>query len=350
MNISKEFLESIRKLEIEYKLNEPLAPYTTFKIGGPADILATVDSTDKLVALIKLSKQYEIPFTMLGWGSNVLIRDKGIRGLVIKNLASNIQIKEGETAIKESLNEPIASRLDQVEESKYYSFEDLDYDESDRPVISVHIESGASLPATINKLIFNGITGLQWFGGIPGTIGGAIYNNIHGGTHYLSEYVDKVIALDLDSLEEVPFSNRECDFAYDYSRFHNKKEIILKGIFTLHKGDKEKAKYVYQEWTKRKKAQPQKSAGCVWQNISEEERLKLNLESSSWGYIIDRVLNLKGKTIGGAQISNKHAAFIENISSAKASDVEALMDLITKEAEKKLGIKPKSEIFILGER
>ncbi|MBN1331660.1 FAD-binding protein [Candidatus Dojkabacteria bacterium] len=341
----------LAELGIEFKENEPLAPYTTYKIGGPADIFSEIKNSQQLKAAVTLAIQLKVPYTIIGWGSNVLIADKGIRGLVIKNSAGNIAISEKENieiSQIETADVP-EPRLDEIDKDKLYTFEDLDYDESDAPIVKVNIESGASLPVTIMNLIRNGITGLQWFGGIPGTIGGAIFNNIHGGTHYLAEYVDRVEVLDKDSLETRWLSNSECKFDYDYSIFHEENDLILSADFNLRKGDKEKAKQVYVEWTRRKKLQPQKSAGCVWQNISNEEKERLGLESTSWGYIIDRVLNLKGKQIGGAKISEAHAAFIENTGGAKAQDVVELMELIKKEAVAKLGIEPKSEVFLLGE-
>lgn len=341
--------EELKQNKIEYKENEPLAKYTTLKIGGPADILVEVEDNETLIDLLRVAYKLGIPVTMLGWGSNVLIGDKGIRGLVIRNKADNIEILgESATTIKD--NEPeFNARLDEVDKDKYYTFEDLDFDDSHLPVIQVKIDAGANLPSATMNLIRKGISGLQWFGGIPGTFGGAIYNNIHGGTHYLSEYIESVRVLNLQEDMIKTYTKEECKFDYDYSIFHDNKEIILEAIFNLRKGESEKAKEVYIEWTRRKKKQPQKSAGCMWQNISEEQKNSLELESTSWGYIIDKVLNLKGTQIGGAKISDKHAAFIENVGEATAKDVVDLMELIKSQAQKKLGIEPKAEIFKLGD-
>jgi len=347
----KELEQKLKSLGIEYKLDEPLAGYTTFKIGGPADILAFAKTKKDLINAIESAKKNDVPYTILGGGSNILISDKGIRGLVIRNHASEMKIHK-EVKEKKALGgrkEKIKARLDELKPKEYYTFKDLDYEESDAPVVKVTIESGAPLANTIMRLIREGVTGLQWFGGIPGTIGGAVYNNIHGGTHFLSEYIDKVRILDTETMEEKVLEASECDFAYDYSRFHGSGEIILSVDLNLLKGDTKKAKYVYIEWTRRKKLQPQKSAGCVWQNISQKQQKELNLESNSWGYIIDQVLQLKGTKIGGAQISKTHAAFIENVDNAKAEDVIALMELIKKQAQKKIGITPKSEVFLVGE-
>lgn len=353
----EELTRQLTAHNMPYKLNEQLAPYTTFKIGGPTDIFVEAKSKEQLIDVIKLAKISNVPYTIIGWGSNVLVSDKGIRGLVVRNNANNIKILDANNKETEQNGQLLndnshevakEARLDQLEPEKYYSFSDLDYDESTSSKIKVEIESGSGLPITIARLIKNGITGLQWFGGIPGTVGGAVYNNIHGGSHFLAEYINKVVILDPATNELKTYSKAECEFGYDFSRFHKSKEVILSVVLDLYEGDADKAKYVFQEWTRRKAIQPQKSAGCVWQNLSEKEKENLKLESTSWGYIIDKILGLKGKQIGGAQISEKHAAFIENIGNAKASDVLELMELIKKTSLEKLGIEPKSEIFLLG--
>lgn len=360
-----EFSEKISEFEKELKNNYPLIKYstnaslkahTTFKIGGPADILINATTKEELLSILRLAKEFVLPYTMLGWGSNILVSDKGIRGIVIKNQAKSIKIEGMQNNKHETQKDKrskiidLPARLDEVEPKKYYSFEDLDYSESDAENINVEAESGTPLPITIITLIRQGITGLQWFGGIPGTIGGAVYNNIHGGSHFLSEYIESVAIYNPETNSEKIFQAAECNFGYDSSRFHKSGEIILSVKFRLKKGNARKAEFVYKEWTRRKKVQPQKSAGCVWKNLSEEERNRLNLESGSWGYIIDKILGLKGRQIGGAKISENHAAFIENIKDAKAQDVLDLMSLIKKKSKEKLGIIPESEIFVIGER
>lgn len=346
----QKLLKLLAERGIRYKQDEPLAKHTTFKIGGPADVFVEVKSKNELINAVKAAKETKIEFTILGWGSNILVSDTGVRGLIIKNSASKIT-KLTHKGAEEIKIQPklIEARLKELDKDEYYTFNDLDYDESARQQVLIEIESGAPLPYTIINLIRQGITGLQWFGGIPGTMGGAIYNNIHGGSHFLSEYIKTVEILDTNSLEVRNLDNTACNFDYDYSRFHESGEIILSSVLSLHLGDKEKAQEVYFEWTKRKKKQPQISAGSVWQNISEEERKRLKLESGSWGYIIDKVLDLKGKKIGGAQISPEHAGFIVNTGNAKASDVFSLMEIIKEASINQLGIIPKREIFLVGE-
>lgn len=344
MNI-EELKQLLTESEINFSEKEVLAPYTTWKVGGIADIFVNIKTTEQLVLSINAASKTNTPVTILGWGSNVLISDDGIRGLVIKNQSNNIEFLDEN--IKEQVVSKVKPRLIQAHPEEYYSFNDIDYDESSSEQTNVYVDSGVGLPLLINILISKGITGLQWFSGIPGTIGGAVFNNIHGGKHFISEYVSEVEILDKEGNVK-KISNNDINFNYDYSRFHETKEVILRIKLTLYKGDKERAKHTSITWAQKKKLQPANSAGCCFQNIQDEEKNKLNLESNSWGYIIDKVLNLKGKTSGKAKISPHHAAFIETEPGAKAKDILSLFELIYASAESVLGITPKPEIFFLG--
>src|SRR3990172_8929364 len=181
---------------IPFKENFPLAPLNSFKIGGPADLFADISDMQLLKIALIAAKELQIPVTILGWGSNVLISDNGLRGLVLRLKTNSIKIlnRTGETLVSQGETEKktVEARLIHFEPDKYYSFTDLDYDESDKPRIQVEIDAGVALQFAINYLIEQGITGLQWFSGIPGTIGGAIYNNIHGGLHFLFEFLDSI--------------------------------------------------------------------------------------------------------------------------------------------------------------
>lgn len=348
MDKPKQFLTNFEKAGIPYTLHTPLAPFTTWKIGGPADILATITEKSKLVLAINVAKEANVPFTILGSGSNVLISDDGLRGLVIINRIETISI-ESENITHSVVTEAdkIQARLNQIDKQDYYSFDDIDYDESDSPSIYVTVSSGFYLPKLINATITRGATGLQWFAGIPGTIGGAVYNNIHGGSHFISEFVEELTVLDEKGSIKT-LTKDDLDFEYDSSRFHKTKEIILDIKLRLYKGNKQKALNAAIAWAQKKRLQPFNSAGCCFKNITAMEMEKLHLLSSSWGYIIDKILSLKGIKAGGAMISTRHAAFIENTGNAKASDVLDLFDLIYSSSKQKLGITPKTEIFMLG--
>ncbi|KXK26513.1 MAG: UDP-N-acetylenolpyruvoylglucosamine reductase [candidate division WS6 bacterium OLB20] len=321
----------------------PLAPFTTWKVGGPAEYYAEAPDRDTLVTLVRTAEEHAVDVTILGWGSNVLIADRGIRGLVIRNRSAQIEpLSECEfTPRREDF-----IRLQQLDTAKYYSFSDLDYPEEPGPGMLVWLDSGVSLGLAINKLISDGLTGLQWFSGIPGTIGGAVYNNIHGGSHFISEYVRAVEVFKDGTLYQL--SADELDFGYDYSRFHSSGEVIVRVQMCLARGNREKARAASVAWAQKKKLQPHNSAGCCYANLSEEERERLGLESIGWGYIIDQILKLKGTQRGGAVISEHHAAFIENTGSATAGDIFSLLKLVSDTANEKLGIRPQLEVFLLG--
>ena len=330
------------------KLNEPLSNHTTLKIGGKADIFYEAFNTQDLINTIKLAKYQSVPVTIIGWGSNILISDKGIRGIVIKNSTKTIKVK-GEKPIQES-KARISSRFEANKKTgsfKGIEMKDLDYDESKEMRIEVEMDSGVDLPFAIKYLIDHGVTGLQWYAGIPGTIGGAVYNNIHGGTHLLGEAIEKVKVLDKElNIRELKI--KDMGFKYDKSRFHKTDEIILTVTFNLFKGDVKKARLTANEWAKRKKIQPRNSAGCTFKNISERQKEKLNLPTTATGYIIEHALNMKGYKSGGASISKDHANFIVNDGNAKAEDYLKIMKDVHKNAYEKLTIKLIPEIILLG--
>ena len=343
----KNFTNKLEAVDFPYKADHALAPYTTWKIGGNADVFVIAKSSKDLEFLVKSAQERSIPYTIIGWGSNILISDNGIRGVVIKNASNEIQIIDSDEHTSKSEVVKPPARLQAVETEKYYNFEDLDYDETSAEDASVKVDSGVYLPYLINHLIDKGITGLQWFSGIPGTVGGAIYNNIHGGSHFFSEYVEEVTALTKEGVFKTYQAN-QMNFAYDYSIFHDNDDVIINAKLNLKFGDQERARNTSIAWATRKRLQPSNSAGCCFQNIDTEVQADLELESNSWGYIIDKILNLKGFKVGKAKISEKHAAFIETEPGASSSDVLSIYRKIYSEAKKKLNIVPKSEIFFLG--
>lgn len=354
---------------IVYK-SEPLAPYTTYKIGGPADLLVKINNSLELEHLLKLAHKHNIPVTVLGGGSNTLISDDGLRGLIIINSASNIEYldqtdRESDKEHTEVEVLDIQQWLDYTksnnfkyikprhkqEDQAFYSFTDLDYEESgDRyPVL---FDSGVKLAVAVTKTITQGYTGLQWFAGIPGSVGGALFNNIHGGTKHFSDnfLAAKVLIYKENGESDVEIVGREFfDFGYDQSVLRVKKGVyVLQVLLGLYKGDVEKAKYASQEWLKRKRIQPHNSPGCMFKNISEETAQRLGFASTSAGYIIDKQLGLVGKTVGGIQISPNHANFFVNTGNGKASDVIALVNEIQGLCKQKWDLELEPEISFLG--
>lgn len=338
---------------IVFKENYPLAQHTTVKIGGPAELYCETKTSEDFISLVAYMKQNNLPITLLGWGANTLISDNGIRGLVLRNTSQNIVVlnEEGQSEhiIDKAEQEQISARWqsDSEKGTFKYEFRDLDYDESDAQRILIEMDSGVSLPYAINILIQQGITGLQWYSRIPATVGGAIYNNIHGGTHFISEVIKSVKIIDETGILKT-LDKLELKAGYDVSRFHETNEIIVSAVFNLFKGDKEKAAFVAREWAVRKSIQPQRSLGCVFQNISNDVKDKLGYPTTSVGYIVEHVLNKKGFQVGEAKISHKHAAFIENVGNATASDYLSVIRTVIEETKEKTGVTLKPEIFFLG--
>jgi len=326
------------------KLNQPLAPHTTFKIGGPAEYFYKAKTTNDLIKAIKLARENQIPFIILGNGSNVLISDRGVKGLVIKNQTN--QIKVLTTQAPKMKTPQISSRFKSLDKS-LQSVIQSDYDESQYKAVLVQLDSGVFLPKAILALINQGLTGLEWFTGIPATIGGATFINLHGGHKYFSDYlVEAKIFTPDNQIKTVPA--KYFKFGYDQSSLKDKQDIVLSATLRLFKGPKAKALKIAKAWAMKKSQQPQQSAGCIFQNLSLKQQTQLDFPTPSIGYLIDEVLGLKGKMIGQAQISEKHAGFITNLGQAKAEDVVKLIKLMKQTAKDKLNLDLKLEIVSLG--
>lgn len=352
--MNSEFLSEI--VEFKPKLSEPLGPFTTWKIGGPADVLIELDDSQKLIELITLAIRYNLPYTILGNGSNVLISDNGIAGLVIINHSKNIQILEKNSenytisGIDEGQFNPYIQprHIENSGEQEYYSFSDLDYVETGER-LKVKFDSGVTIPYAIAWSLKNNLTGLQWFAGIPGTIGGALYNNIHGGTKHFSDNFYSATVFDPETKKTKEYYFNDFHFGYDQSLLReNKKLVVVDVTLSLFKGDTEKAKYVANEWTKRKRIQPRLSCGSVFQCITLEQQKTLSYPTPSAGYITDKILGMKGQKQGNVWVSDKHANFIENLGDGKASDVLFLMHEIKNKAKEKSGVNLIPEINLLG--
>ena len=332
--------------------NETLAPYTTLRIGGRSDYFFVAKTETELVAAVKEARRRKLPVTILGWGSNVLIGDKGIRGLVIKNETSEMKIHSGGVKLfhPPGVNVNVKARWqsDKKKGTFKYEFTDLDYDENGARGVKVTLSSGLALPNAINELLDKGITGLQWFARIPGTIGGAVHNNIHGGTHFFSEFVDRVKVLTREGeIKSLPA--KALGLVYDKSRFHDSGEIILSVRLNLFRGDRGRARAAAFEWAKRKSIQPSRSLGCTFKNISNEDKERLALATTSVGYIIEHILKMGGYKVGGAKVSTAHHNFIVNAGGAKAKDYAGWVELIKQRTKEKLGINLVPEIIYLGE-
>ncbi len=330
-------IESILKeINIEYRRNVSLSAYTTIGAGGPAAYLAEIKELTKLELLLTAASANNISFLILGKGSNVIISDDGFDGLVIINKTNSVYVKDEMTNCISK--KELEARLDSINEEKK---KDL----SEKNVV-VRSDSGLTVTSLAHKLYEMDISGLEWFSGIPSSVGGAVYMNMHGGYQYFGDLVLRAKLFSGKSFKLV--DNEYFKFDYDYSILHTTKEIVLWVDLCLPKGGVEKAKKKAKEWAKEKSNQPQRSAGCIFKNLTMEEKEKANLPSVSIGYLVDNLLGLKGFRIGGAQISPRHAAFIENTGNATAADIYQLVNHIKKSAKEKLKINLKTEIEFIG--
>lgn len=281
-------------------LNEPMSKHTTFKIGGPADIFVRVNDTEELIFLLSLAKTKNIPVTVIGNGSNVLVKDKGIRGIVLKIDFKEILVNDK----------------------------------------TLEIGAGALLSKVSRVALENELTGLEFASGIPGTFGGALYMNAGA---YGGQIGDKIITTTYidENLDIKTITQEENEFSYRKSVFHKNNGIILSGKIKLEKGNTKEIKKKMEEYSKsRKEKQPlnMPNAGSTFKRGD--------------GFITAKLIDecgLKGYQIGDAQISTLHAGFIVNTGKATASDVLNLIKYTQEKVKEKFGVNIEPEIRILGE-
>ena len=276
----------------DIRSNEPLAPCTTWRIGGPADVLATPLDADDLRVAIRWAAGEGIPRRLLGNGSNLLVRDEGVRGLVIR----------------------LRRTLDAV------------------AVDGTRIEAGAgaSFPAIAHLAASRGLAGLEFAAGIPGTVGGAIVMNAGWHEHETGNVVAEVRFLDARG-DACACSSAEARFAYRGSRFRDSDSVVLGAVFELRPDAADDVRERMDRFAVSRKAnQPtdQPSCGSVF----------LKPAGGFAGRLIEQA-GLKGARVGDAQVSAKHANFIVNVGRASAADVLALVEHIEDEVERRFGVR-----------
>lgn len=282
-------------------INVPMKNYTSFKIGGNAEVLINIEKIEELQEIIKMAKQEEINLFILGNGSNLLVSDEGIKGIVLK-----IEIKKFE-----------------IDEEKNI----------------ITIGAGNKLGEIAQKLLQKEIAGFEFAAGIPGTIGGAIRMNAGAHGSEMKDIVKTITYIDMEGKIN-KITNSEAEFEYRNSIFSRNNYIITEVEIELNKGTKEEIQAKMQEYANfRKEKQPIEypSAGSTFKRGKDFITAKL----------IDEC-GLKGYQIGGAQVSEKHAGFIINKGNATAKDVKQLIEYIKEEVYNKFGKKIETEIEIIG--
>lgn len=309
-----------------------LAPSTYMKIGGPAEVAWEAYDLNTFIEVIRFCWDRRIELTILGGASNVLIDDAGLRGLVILNRCSQQEVLPA-AAARELLPVPLHGVV--VDELSY-----------------LLCESGQKTSLLVGFSVQNGLTGLEPFLGVPGTLGGAIFNNSHYTQELIGNFVVAVEILDTQG-NRVWLSQSECDFGYDMSRFHQSGEVVLRVMFGLAQGEKATSQQKIAEATvKRATTQPLGTAnsGCMFRNVEVpvERQSEYNGQSHlSAGWLIDQA-GLKGLQVGGAVVSDKHANFVVNTGTATAADVRELVKQIQQKIAEQHGVELVPEVFFLG--
>jgi UDP-N-acetylmuramate dehydrogenase len=294
--------------------HETLAPYTTFKIGGPADLFYEPASADALANAVLAARETGVPYFVLGLGANVLVGDRGVRGLVIRNTARAHEFREtGDSCL-------------------------------------LWTESGAIVKDLIQESVARGWSGLEHYVGIPSTVGGAIWQNLHflspaparERTMFIAEVFESCEILSEENERKVVGADY-VKFGYDDSVFHHRRDVVLTTTFRLARGDQAALQRILQEnlsWRggKHPWLDWHPSAGSIFKKI----------EGVGAGRLVDEC-GLKGFRVGGAQISHIHANIMVNLGRASAKDVRELIGIAQEAVERKCGVHLEPEIAFVGE-
>ena len=303
------------------KYNEPMSKHTSFRVGGNADIFATVDSEEKLTKVVEIAKNTSMSITIVGNGTNLLVKDGGIRGLVIKYIANDYSIIDTEE-IKDKSNL-------------------REFEENNNKCKIVKVSSGMTNARLAKILLDNSLTGFEFLAGVPGTIGGALVMNAGAYGGEIKDLVLETKYIDLDTGEINTIENNEHKFEYRKSIFQTLNCVILETTLKLQIGNKEQIEEKMQEYSKkRRESQPLEmpSAGSTFKRGENFITAKLIDESG-----------LKGYSIGGAEVSTKHAGFIVNKGNATAKDIIDLINYVKEKVYEKFGRKVQEEVKIIGE-
>lgn len=300
MNKYRELFKDIYS-ENQIEFNANMSEHIYFKVGGPADVLLVPNTKEQLVETIKVCKENNIPYYVIGNGSNLLVKDGGMRGVVIK-----------------------LTEINKISSSNG----------------KITAETGALLKDVSKEALDNNLTGLEFACGIPGSIGGAVFMNAGAYNGEIKDVIESAEVLTQDG-EIVTYNKEELNLGYRTSRVMKENAIVLEAVFALENGDHEKIKARVDDLTeKRESKQPLEypSAGSTFKRPE--------------GYFAGKLIQdagLKGYSIGGAAVSEKHSGFVINKGNATAKDVLDLIAHIQKEVKKQFGVDLYPEVRIIGE-
>ncbi len=309
--------------------NIPLRDFTTYRIGGPAKYFFIAKTKEDLIAAAKAAKSLKLPIFILGGGSNLLISDKGFKGLVIKIDIYDVKLRDNKAVVG----------------------------------------AGSSLTKLAYLLADNGLSGLEWAAGVPGTVGGAIYGNAQAFGTKICDAIESVEAVNIKTMELENFTEKQCLFSLKSSIFKKntprgtgKNLVIVSAILNFRKEDKATIKNKIEEFINYRKTNHPidfPSAGSTFVNpeikIKDKKMLEKYPELKGYnekgiipaGYLIAKA-GLSGKKIGNAQISEKHSNFIINLGGAGAKDVSSLINLAQERVKNNFGILLVPEVQFVG--
>jgi UDP-N-acetylmuramate dehydrogenase len=289
----------------------PLAPLTTFRVGGAADWIVDVRTGDELTLALKLAARAGVPVTMLGGGSNVLVSDAGVRGLVIRARAGEV-CRTGAHSIRS--------------------------------------DAAVTINGLVRWTINHGCAGLEAWAGTPGTVGGAVFGNAHFAGRLVGDLVTAARLVSRSGVE-IDVSRSEMSFGYEGSRLRNTGEILIWAEFAIADGDPASLRRVARESLAfRKRTQPldTPSAGCIFRNPQPGRDTVPDGIPWSAGALVDRA-GLKGASVGAARVSPTHGNFIINDGHATARDVRALVERCRTRVREQFGVELREEIVYLGD-
>lgn len=287
---------------LELTADAPMAPLTTLRVGGPADRLAAPESVDELVTLLEAAAQAGVPVFLLGKGSDIVVADEGIRGLVLRTRADAVEIRG----------------------------------------MRLRAEAGASMTALAKRCAREGLAGFDWAISIPGSFGGAVWANAgaHGGE--MAQVLREIEAWDPMARRRVTLGPSDCAFTYRDSRFKHSGEVVLAATIELEPGDPDViSARIAEHQAQRKATQPlaDQNAGSVFRNPPGDHAGRL-IEAAG----------LKGHRIGSAQVSTLHANFIvTDRGSGRAADVRAVGDHVRRTVADRFGVELQYEIEFVGD-
>jgi UDP-N-acetylmuramate dehydrogenase len=295
--------ELYAKFGDKVKENVPLAPYTSARIGGPADIFITADSAAELARIVKCLWKLEMPFTLLGGGSNILVSDKGVRGVVVLNRAKGLKFHTGE--------EP-----------------------------SVTVESGVVFSNLANRCGNKGLAGLEWAATVPGTIGGAVYGNAGAFGGDMAGNLIWAELLTEGGIEKMQVEQMGYGYRTSVLKRGALRAVVLLAELSLKNSTREEVTVKIQQFSAHRKATqpPGASMGSMFKNPPGDYAGRL-IESAG----------LKGTRIGNAEISPVHGNFFINHGATKAQDIRALIQLVQRTVKEKLEVELELEIEMIGE-